>query len=192
MLRSGAGKAAGGRDRDKWREGWGKGGRQGVREGEASMRKGCSEVVCREEARISSHCRYRCLGQVMEHDGEFCSLHNTLRWQVRLFPPPAVPASRLPDCPRTTTDSLFRTLETSHPWALWSCWKFVIRISSLFFWWLLENVLMTAHFKRETCAFHWIMHMSQYLYEQLTVVVAAGSVELPMVFFPPCTSSNLK
>lgn len=59
--------------------------REGGREGEASMRKGCSEAacvcvcVCREEARINSHCRYRCLGEVMEHDGEFSSLQNTLR-----------------------------------------------------------------------------------------------------------------
>lgn len=61
----------GGRDIDKWREGERE---VGGREGEASMRKGCSEAVCREEAGINSHWRYRCLGQVMEHDGEFSSL----------------------------------------------------------------------------------------------------------------------
>lgn len=75
MLCSGTGRAARGRNRDKWRKGVREaGGREGGRKGEALMRKGCSEAVCREEARISSHCRYRCLGQVMEHDGEFSSL----------------------------------------------------------------------------------------------------------------------
>lgn len=56
----------GGREWGKEREG-----------GEAAMREGCSEAVCREEARINSHCRYRRLGQVMEHDGEFSSASGT-------------------------------------------------------------------------------------------------------------------
>lgn len=54
------------------------------------MREGCSEAVCREETRINSHCRYRRLGQVMEHDGEFFCISFSVEVCV-------VPTSFLPE-----------------------------------------------------------------------------------------------
>lgn len=113
MLCSGAGRVAGGRNREKWR---GRGRGKGGREGEAAMREGCSEAVCREEARINSHCRYRRLGQVMEHDGEFSSSGtHCARWRISfLVLVRVVPASRLPDRLHRT-ESFFRAQEIFQP-----------------------------------------------------------------------------
>lgn len=91
------------------------------REGEAAMREGCSEAVCREEARINSHCRYRRLGQVMEHDGEFSSSSGThcARRRISLLVlVRVVPASRLPDRLHGT-ESVFRAQEIFQPRALY-------------------------------------------------------------------------